>query len=281
MSKLTIKSVRVGNHKTYYEFKERDYIVSYNKIDQDLICTCKNGSLFGVNQIQICIHKVKAMVESNIETENIKKIQDYENYWITSSGKIWSKRSDKFLKPCVGGRGYKVVVLTNKEGGKTKTLHRLIAKSFIPNPENKPEVDHKDRNRINNKLENLRWVTGLENQRYSYQNGREHNKPSKDKFGELHWGSKKVYQFDLEGNLINTYSAVMDVSRKTGFDFSPIAAVCRNKRKKFKGYLWSYTKSVEHFFRKCKVCDSLFLINREGHIYCSKSCTKKDWRKKY
>ena len=92
------------------------------------------------------------------------EIQGFPNYLIYSDGSIFNKKKDKFLKtPKVGVIGYKQFNLCNEGKARRSYLHRLIAIHYIPNPENKPCVDHKNRIRHDNRIENLRWVSRLEN----------------------------------------------------------------------------------------------------------------------
>tara|TARA_R110000772_G_scaffold138034_1_gene246981 strand:+ start:301 stop:816 length:516 start_codon:yes stop_codon:yes gene_type:complete len=100
------------------------------------------------------------------------EIEDYPNYLIYPEGRIWSKprldesghlRKGKFLKQFVEKNGYHRVCLSRDKKQKRFLVHRLVAQAFIPNPDNKPEVDHINKNKSDNRLENLRWVTSLEN----------------------------------------------------------------------------------------------------------------------
>jgi len=92
------------------------------------------------------------------------EVQGYERYMIYEDGRVWSKiGKGKFLKPGVNNKGYYYVNLSNDEKKQSLTIHRLIALHYIPNPENKAEVDHFDRNPLNNDIENLRWTTHAEN----------------------------------------------------------------------------------------------------------------------
>lgn len=98
--------------------------------------------------------------------ERWKAIKDYEeNYLVSSFGNVINVKTGKLLKPAVHHKGYLLVQLCKEGIKKNMRIHRLVAIAFLSNPENLPEVDHKDTDRKNNKLENLRWVTGSENTR--------------------------------------------------------------------------------------------------------------------
>lgn len=93
----------------------------------------------------------------------MRDIPGYEGrYAITSCGKVWSYRSKKFLKPYLVGNGY----LGVKLDGKNCRVHRLVAMTYIPNPEGLPQVNHKDENKHNNCLQNLEWCDARYNNTY-------------------------------------------------------------------------------------------------------------------
>lgn len=101
----------------------------------------------------------------DIPNMNIEKkiLQNYDNYTIFKNGKIWSNKMGKWLKFSSDNK-YIRTSLTNNDGKRINWfLHRIIATCFIPNPENKPFIDHKNRIRNDNRVENLRWVTSQEN----------------------------------------------------------------------------------------------------------------------
>lgn len=95
--------------------------------------------------------------------EKYKKINGYEDYLITSWGRVYSLKSKAFLKPYQHHKGYLRVDLINKDGKKHFKVHRLVAEAFIPNPYHKPQVNHIDGNNQNNSFTNLEWVNDIEN----------------------------------------------------------------------------------------------------------------------
>lgn len=98
--------------------------------------------------------------------EQWKPITNYENYEISSHGRIRNYRK-RILKPGVNSHGYCTVRLSNNNKSQTISVHRLVGLAYIENPNNLPIIDHIDRDKTNNKIENLRWVSVAENFRNS------------------------------------------------------------------------------------------------------------------
>ena len=97
--------------------------------------------------------------------EEFKKIENYDNYSVSNFGQVRNDDTERILKPAKNSTGYLTVVLTKNYERTTFKNHRLVAAAFIPNPENKPVVDHINSDILDNRVENLRWATTQESTR--------------------------------------------------------------------------------------------------------------------
>ena len=101
-----------------------------------------------------------------------KPILGYQNlYEVSDQGQVRNKDSKRFLKPYQNPKGYMIVTLSNRGKSKKMRLHRLVAQAFLNNPDNLPDVNHKDYDRTNNCVNNLEWMGRKENVQYSSRNG--------------------------------------------------------------------------------------------------------------
>lgn len=108
-------------------------------------------------------------VEYRYNMEIWKDIAGYEGYYsVSNNGKILSIRKKKLLASRIGNTGYVSVHLSIRGKSKRYSIHRLVAKAFIENPNNLPQVNHKDGIKTNNCVENLEWITCVENLKHSY-----------------------------------------------------------------------------------------------------------------
>lgn len=148
-----------------------------------------------------------------------KKVIDYEDcYEISNLGRLRSK--DRLIKNCQGeylkrGTIIKLTKCTNgyleyilHRDGKIKVflVHRLVAKHFLPNPNNLPQINHLDENITNNRIDNLQWCTPKENANYGTRNQRCKQNNIKQQ--------KPIIQLDLKGNKIKEYATIGDASRE-------------------------------------------------------------------
>ena len=91
------------------------------------------------------------------------EVKGFPNYLIYPDGRVYNQKYKRYLLACPNGAGYIRVTLSKDGNRKEHTIHRLVALHYIPNPDNKPEVDHWNGKRNDNRVENLRWVTSSEN----------------------------------------------------------------------------------------------------------------------
>ena len=179
--------------------------------------------------------------------ESWKKIDNYDNYMISNLGNIKNIKRNKLLSPSKNTWGY-LGVLLHKNGDKKRyQMHRLVANAFIPNLENKKEVNHKDGNKLNNHVDNLEWVTRSENMIHAYQMGLEKS-PSTGKCGKLNKRSKEILQFTKDGKFIQEYEsanlASIELSKTLNKNSETIAKsiskCCLGNRVSAYGYKWQF-----------------------------------------
>ena len=154
------------------------------------------------------------------------------NYSVNEIGYVRNDITNYILKPAIQQGYAHVTIYINKKGKRVK-IHRLVATAFIPNPENKPYVNHIDGIRSNNTVENLEWVTASENTQHAVNTGL-----------FLSTREKSVTQFDLDGNKIAVYPSTMEAGRATNSLPEKIVLCCQRQRKTHNGYQWRYTNET-------------------------------------
>lgn len=173
--------------------------------------------------------------------EEFRDIEGFEGrYQVSNLGNVKSlnyigtKRA-KNLKPCRHHLGYMVVALGAKNW---KMVHTLVAKTFIPNPENKPFVNHIDGNKQNNNVTNLEWVTSKENMNHAIRTGlRNPHQNNKPRGGE-NPTSKPVLQLSCDGQLVKRWDCISDAARYLGCNSSQIVNTLAGRHKTCYGFLW-------------------------------------------
>lgn len=169
-----------------------------------------------------------------------KDIEGYGGlYQVSNFGNVKSFRvnkNGKIMIPQVDAYGY----MDCKINRKHNKVHRLVAKAFIPNPENKQTVNHIDGNPKNNHVSNLEWATPKEQVNHAFRIGL-----TKKRYGVDNKFSKKVYQYTKDGKFVAEHVSGAEVERIFGITKFHIYACCNGKRKTTGGYVWSRIKLHE------------------------------------
>lgn len=160
--------------------------------------------------------------EENISAADKKEIPGFPGYYATRDGRI-TGRNGRVMKPAMDG-GYYKINMTLPSGRFKASVHRLVALTYLPNPDNKPLVDHINTDTLDNRVENLRWVTQKDNMNNTVTLGKMR---------------KKVYQYNLDGTLAAVYNGQQEAATAYGCDKSNISLYIAGKTK-CKDYKWSY-----------------------------------------
>lgn len=169
-------------------------------------------------------------------TEIYKLIEEYPNYEVSNLGNVKSLNyrgsgKERLLIPSNKNirdhNDYKQVFLFNENGGKKFSVHRLVALAFIPNPNGYTDVNHKDENPSNNRVENLEWCSHLYNLNYG---------TIKNKMRQSH--KRKVVQLSKDGEVIRVFDSIKEAEEI--LKISNISGCCRGKYKTAGGYKWEY-----------------------------------------
>lgn len=166
-----------------------------------------------------------------MKKEYWKPVVGYEGlYEVSNWGRVKSIRfgKERILKPFKNKDGYLLVTLSKNGTHKKFQVHRLVSLHFLPNPDNLPEVNHKDENKLNNNTENLEWCDRKFNINYGTRNKR---------IGKSN--SKKVLQYTLDGEFVREWESTAECERN-GFSHGAVVACCQGKLKKYKGFIFKY-----------------------------------------
>lgn len=155
-------------------------------------------------------------------------------YSISTDGLVKKDTKNDYILSQSSQQDYKFVTLQIEGKQKRMRVHRLVAETFIPNPENKPFVNHIDGNRSNNNVENLEWVTPSENTQHAVVTGLMNN------------GRKRaVIQYNLDGEKMLTFESASEAARQTGSSQSKITMCCRRQRETANDYQWRYEDDIQ------------------------------------
>ena len=156
--------------------------------------------------------------------EEWKDITHFDGFQVSNDGRVRNKHG-RILKGSVNNNGYQMVHLRTKDKNKLCTVHRLVAEAFISNPDNLPQINHKDENKANNSVENLEWCTGKYNVNYGTRN---------ERAGKIR--GYMVYCVELN----KTFNSMVEAEKETGA--KQIAKACRGIYSHSGGYHWKFVE---------------------------------------
>lgn len=217
-----------------------------------------------------------------------KDIIGYEGlYQVSNLGRVKSlgnggsnNSKERIMKLKIGSRGYYEVSLCKEGKHKTFTIHRLVAMTFIPNPQNYPCVNHKSEIKTDNRVDNLEWVTQKENSNYGTRNkrlgnilkekkvnvgnkyrlGKKHTQESKDKMSITHKGKvlsqehkekcakahqKPILQLTKQGEFIKKFDSAKQAGEELNIFATSITACCKGKQKTTGGFKFKYLEEIK------------------------------------
>lgn len=188
-----------------------------------------------------------------------KPIPNFERYYISKNGQIFSNHKHKMLKPTIKN-GYQTIGLSKDNVVKYISVSRLVAMTYIPNPNKYPIVNHINENKLDNRVQNLEWCT------------QKHNVLHSQKSQNCH--KRTVRKFSKNKILLEIYPSVKEAAKSVKLTSDSIVKVCRKKNKTAGGFYWEYAENY-----KCNIeIDNFttingfenYLISKNGEIFSKK-----------
>lgn len=212
--------------------------------------------------------------EGYYKVSNLGRVKSMERYVTQGNHKRYVK--ERIKKQSIDPNGYLRVTLCKDRKSVQIPIHRIIAEAFIPNPENKSEIDHINTNRIDNRIENLRWSTRYENTHnpLTLQNCKErvYTKERTEKINKTRiergrkCAPKKVYQYSKAGVFIKEYSCAKKAGEELNTNAQPISMCCKGDRLTAGGFVWRFYKEefIECQKRTSRNARAILQYDRNG-----------------
>lgn len=179
--------------------------------------------------------------------ENWKTMELYPKYEVSTEGRVRNAETHRIYSQRLDKSGYLRMELWLNNGKRINmAVHRMVAMCYLDNPQNLPEVNHKNKIKTDNRPENLEWVTRQQNM--DHRNADEkiqqqmHDAGLKLKEWNLKHTAKRVASYDLDGNLIKIYPSLISAEREAGINRKYIRACLKGERQSAGGRIW---KKVE------------------------------------
>ena len=171
-------------------------------------------------------------------TEEWRVIKDYPNYMVSSFGRVKNVKfaKERILKQVITNDGYLRVGLYKTQKQTACSVHRLVAQSFIPNPDNLPQVNHKNEIKTDNRVENLEWCTNKYNVNYGTRNLHaslnNRNNPKQK--------CKPVNQYTINNEFLKEWPSLREIERQLGFKRQNIKSCCNHKPNNKTSYVFHW-----------------------------------------
>lgn len=180
--------------------------------------------------------------------ETWKDIPGYEGlYRVSNYGNVLSLNYrlcgySKQIAPKCNSKGYLWVLLYGKGKGKPMLIHRLVALAFLPNPNNYPQINHKDENPKNNHLSNLEWCTASYNVKYTVDRHPGLFSRGGGRNGRRAWkyGGRKIVQLTLDGNFVREWADIIEIQKNNFPNAWSVTQCCNGNRKTAYGFKWRF-----------------------------------------
>ena len=207
---------------------EQGLTTNINSVSSSISCSVRGvyKSSFGFKWAKIEHADLENEIWKEISIEN----ENTSGYYISSLGRFKNKKGVIMANYKPHHTGYIYIRVNIKK----YAVHRIVALMFLPNLENKPFVNHKDGDKINNRLDNLEWVTCSENNFHAH------------KTGLSKGNTRKIIQYDLEMNELNKFNSIVEAAKKLNICYTSIKSVLYNKQNTAGGFIWKYLEENKY-----------------------------------